>query len=105
MYQNEFGNNIIPIYTACGKRFNDKMPNTVPYTLYASEINTRIVIDSNENVIEKLRATNCSKDTINMLQNHYNGIVRLFEEATQKIPRDYQTVWEKVQYIISLLTK
>lgn len=98
-----FGTNVIPVYTASGKRFDDLKPNTVPYTLYPDEMPFRIIIDRNERVVEKKNMQICKPETVNMLENTYRPMVRLFEEIVTKMPAG--NTWEKMQYIIEFLTQ
>ena len=103
-YSSVFGENIFPIYTACGKRFTDTHYDIVPYTLSKDDIGIRLVISKNEDVLKKVAAQNCSYQTINMLQNHYKSLIRLFEEATERIPNRFKTTWDKVQQITKFIT-
>lgn len=98
-YKKAFGNNIIPIYTASGKKFINGINDAVPYTLSKNDINVRLLISKDEDILKKIAEQKCSEQTMKMLQNHYNGIVRLFESATERVPAAFQTTWEKVDYV------
>lgn len=103
-YTKNFGHGVFSVYTSSGKRFDDKKPNAVPYTLYQSEINNRIIIDKNEDVLQKVKSQNCSDQTINMLKKHYSAIVRLFCEVCRRVPDSFGTIWDKLQYINQFIT-
>jgi hypothetical protein len=103
-YANVFGDNIVSIYTVCGKRFSNNYQNVVPYTLSKNDIQIRFVISKDEDVIKKITDQKCSPQVFNMLKNHYSSLIRLFEETTGKIPQTAKTTWEKVQFINNFLT-
>lgn len=103
-YKKAFGNNIVPIYTASGKKFINGINDAVPYTLSKNDVNVRLLIAKDEDILKKVSAQKCSEQTMKMLQNHYNGIVRLFESATERVPVTFQTTWEKINYINQFIT-
>ena len=103
-YSNFYGDKIIPIYTPAGKRFTNTNFDTVPYMLSKEDINFRLVISKDEDVLNKVKSLTCSKETMQMCINHYKAIIRLFEEATYKIPAGFNSIWEKIQFIIQFIT-
>lgn len=103
-YKEVFGNQLMSIYTASGKKFSDKGPNAVPYTLSKSDEHIRFIIDKNEDIVKKVASQTCSVQTVNALKNHYTAIVRLFEASIHRIPTSAKTVWEKLQHINTFLT-
>lgn len=103
-YNKRFGNSVFSIYTTCGKRFDDKKPNAVPYTLYKAEMDLRIIINKDEDVLKKVTSQKCSIQTKQMLENHYKGLIRLFEDMYNKVPDNFKTTWEKIQFINQFIT-
>lgn len=104
-YKKCFGRNVYSIYTVSGKRFDDKKPNTVPYTVYKSEMDHRLIVSKDEDVFKKINLQKLPINTAKMIENHYKGLVRLYEEVCHKIPSDIKSVWQKVQYIIQMITE
>lgn len=102
-YEKAFGNNIVPIYTSCGKKFTDTGFDSVPYTVTLKEKNVRILIDKDENIPLKVSLQKCTTTTLKMLENHYKAVIRLLEELLGRLPINY-TIWEKLQYVNQLIT-
>ncbi len=103
-YSNVFGDNMVPIYTASGKKFINGVNDAVPYTLSKKDRNVRLIISKDEDILKKIAQQDCSDQTMKTLQNHYNGIVRLFESATTKVPDTHQSTWQKINYINQFIT-
>lgn len=102
-YQDIYGKNIVPVYIYPGKRIIEKGNDVVPYTLFEKDIDVRFIVSPNESVVSKI--ANASTLTLKNLNNHYKKIIRIFEETIFRIPVNYQTTWEKLQFIIDTITK
>lgn len=103
-YQQVFGKDILNIYTASGKKFEDGPNEAVPYTITGNDKDIRLILTPTEDIVFKVGLQDCGDQTMNAIHNHYRAVVRLYEKVIGRLPEGFKNVWEKLNYINQFIT-